>query len=160
MNRNNVMKWIGWAFILGATALRAQFIPPSAVGSLVRSSTPPAISEKSYSAPSMVMIKNRARTLGNQATGSRTRYFAVGDSDLIGKNPEEVLKLLEPTPVNASDGVRRLDLLIDVTRAPLTILGRPGQELNVGMAVVDSLGLKNIEVHSNIFTSGLTVVSR
>ena len=50
----------------------------------------------------LVLIANRARTLGDQVSASRTRYFVVRDTDLLGQPPDAILKRLSPTPISAA----------------------------------------------------------
>jgi hypothetical protein len=108
------------------------------------------------------LIRNRARTLGDD-TVAGTRYFAstLTNGDVAGKTPEQLLQLLTPPPVKATDGIRRMEVLLDLTRTrPLTLFGPPRQPVSVGTVQVQSQGIKQIEVNTSIISNGLTVVGR
>jgi len=105
------------------------------------------------------MIENRAKTLGNQASGSRTRYFAAKDSDVVGKKPSDVLERLSPPAVKPGDNVRKMEIVIDLKR-PITLYSSPTQPVNIGTVVVQALGITNIDVHSTIFTNKIKVVAK
>ena len=102
--------------------------------SLTRSSTP---TDAPYSQSTLVMITNRARTLGNQASAARTRYFVATDADLRGKTPEETLQRLTPAEIRPGDHVRTLEVLIDLKR-PVTVRPEAGQTANIGTAIVEA----------------------
>ncbi len=90
-------------------------------------------------------VKNRARSLAGELSGSATRYWAVTDVDLQGaKSRAEKLARLTPPPVHARDGVRRYSAVID-TRNPL-FLDLARQELvRVGTVEVQR-GAARLEV--------------
>lgn len=158
--------------IAGPCGLRAAGPPSAATGSVANSAT--SVTSGVTSNPSgalsgatpgnvtpssLVMIENRARVFGNQASASGTRYFSVTDSDLIGKTPAEIVKRLSPAPVSAADGVRALEIVVAL-RHPLTLY-TDGGEPNIGTAVVQSApSATPIEVNSYIFGADLTVVNK
>lgn len=134
------------------SALRSQLqMSGSAVSTL-----DPASASNVFTYSTQIMIENRARTLGNKLSGSGTRYFAAVDSDLRGLTPQQALQRLSPPPINPGDGVRKVEISIDLQR-PLTMEARPGDSVDIGTAVINSGGLQNVEVQSSIFTSGVTV---
>jgi hypothetical protein len=131
----------------------------SMTGSLVRSSnaaTAGAVSG-TVTPSSLVMIENRARVLGNRLANG-IRYFAVTDSDLIGKTPAEIMQRLSPSPIRAGDGVRSMEIVVDLKR-PLTLY-TSGGEPNIGTAIIQaSPSLRQVEIHSSIFAN-LTVIDK
>jgi hypothetical protein len=143
--------------------------PPSATSSLVNSAnsvtagaTSNPASAASGATPgnvtpsSLVMVKNRARVFGTQTSANGTHYFAVTDSDLIGKSPDEMIQRLSPAAVRTGEGIRVLEIVVDL-RHPLSLY-TDGSEPNVGTAVVQaSSSARPIEVHSYIFGANLTV---
>lgn len=145
--------------------LYAQGAPVSAasIGSLVRSTgagsaaTGPGVRSPSE----IVSIKNRARLLGDQPSPSGTRYFAVTDSAIRDLRPDQLRERLSPTVIKAGDGVRRLDIVVEVRR-PLTVRSSPGaSEVYIGTALVEAgPALNDIEVRASIFTSGITVITK
>ena len=64
-------------------------------------------------------VKNRARSLAGELSGSATRYWAVTDVDLedLSSRAEKLARLLPP-PVTAGNGIRRYEVVVD-TRNPL-----------------------------------------
>lgn len=145
------------AFVSLPTCVHAQHPPTLSTDSLVRSSA--ATDSGTYTASTLVMIENRARTLGDRVNGSDTRYFAVTDADLIGKKPEEIIQRLSPTTITAGDQVRKLEIMVDLQR-PITLYTDPNQPVNIGTATVQGAGLKNIDVHSSIFANAIQVVTK
>ena len=131
--------------------------PPSSlsVTSLgLRPGSSPAQAAPSPSA--FVMTKNRARTLGDELSASQTRYFAVTDADLQGRTNDEILRRLMPKEVKANDGVRRMEILIDVRR-PVTVTA--SAPTYIGTASIDA-ATRRIEVNSTITVTGLKVVRK
>ena len=137
--------------------LRAQQPPRIPTDSLVRPAT--TASSGTYTASTLVMIENRARTLGNRSSASGTRYFAVTDGDLIGKTPDEVLKRLSPPVITSGAGLRQVDIVVDLQR-PITLFPTADQPANVGTAIVQSSGLNNIAVNSIISGAQITVAPK
>lgn len=135
--------------------LDGQMAPFSSARSLLQSST--AAAKGSHTPATFVMIENRARTLGNELSGSGTRYFAVRDYDLRGLSPAQALQRLAPSAVDAGSAVRKLEILIDFQR-PLRLEARPGQPIDIGTAVVQAGGYHRIEINANIFNAELTLV--
>lgn len=130
--------------------------------SLVRSTTAATSGAASgtVTPSSLVMIENRARVLGNQTSASGTRYFAVTDSDLVGKTPDQIIHLLSPTAISTADGVRTMEIVVDLKR-PLTLYNSTGEQINIGTAIVQgSPSFRQIEVHSSILASDLTVIDK
>lgn len=109
-----------------------------------------------YSPSSLVMTRNRARTLGDQATATGDRYFSVTDLDLQGKSNEEIVQRLAPKEVMASEGVRRLHIVVDVER-PLTI--RATGNVSAGTAVIDR-AVRHVEINSTVRVNQLKVIAK
>jgi hypothetical protein len=109
-----------------------------------------------YSPSSFVMITNRARTLGDQVNASGTRYFSVKSADLQGMTSEQVARRLAPPEVKATDGVRSMDILVDIER-PVT--ARSSGPAYVGTALVDA-ATRQISVQSTIIANGLRVIGK
>jgi hypothetical protein len=158
------------AAILGlAQATAAQPAPGAAARSLVRAGaslganvspdTNAPADSGTYAPSQLALIENRARTLGNQLSASRTRYFAVTDADLRGLSPEAALARLAPPPVTAADGVRNLNIVINLTH-PITLASPPTQPVTIGTAIIDGAGIRNIHVQTYIFAPGLTVLDK
>ena len=145
------------AVVLLPASLSAQRTPIVSADSVVRPAS--AMSSGDYTPSSLVMIENRARTLGDRCDASGTRYFAVKDSDLIGKKPQEIVQLLAPTAIKAGDGVRKMEVLVDLQK-PIMIYTNPGQSAYIGTVVAQGSGLRQIEVHSSIFANDLTIVGK
>jgi hypothetical protein len=109
-------------------------------------------------APDPTMIQNRYRTLGNNLSGGGDRYFAASDRDVQGLSPQQALRRLSPPAVSAAQGVRTLDIAINLTE-PLTVEAQPGQLVEIGTAVVHAAGLRQVEVNTSIFTNGIRVLN-
>lgn len=104
---------------------------------------------------------NRARTLGNTPSGSGTRYFAAADSDIANLSPRQVAERLVPKPVSAGDGVRKLEISIDLKRPLLIEAPPPSQSLNIGSAEIKGGGgYRDVEVQASIFLSGIETIRR
>ena len=138
-------------------SLAAQHTPMVSVDSIVRPAT--AMSSGDYTPSSIVMIENRAKVLGNRTTASGTRYFAVKDSDLVGKKPEEIVQSLAPAAIQAGDGVKKMEVLVNLQK-PITLYTNADQPAYIGTVVAQAAGLRQIEVHSSIFTNDLTIVGK
>jgi hypothetical protein len=171
-NLHTVLQCLFLAILIAAPrSLRAQGPPPTATTYLANSATSVAsgVTSNPASAASgatpgnvdpstLVMIENRARVFGNQTSASGTRYFAVTDSDLVGKTPAQTMQLLSPPPVPANGGVHAVEIVIDL-RHPLTLY-TDGSEPNIGTAVIQgSSSARPIEVDSYIFGVDLTVMN-
>src|SRR5258708_3325912 len=122
--------------------------------SIARSAAAPA--PEGYTQPTLLMIENRARTLGQRATVNGEKYFVVKDADLAGKSPEEMIRRLSPSTIGA--GIRELNILVELDR-PLTILAASGESVNVGTATVER-AVRQIEVRSIILANGITIVNK
>jgi hypothetical protein len=152
-----------FTLILVATLISPSWLQAadaSRVGSLVRPSTAAASSARSVVTSGAVtpssLVINRARIFGSQTSASGTRYWAVRDSDLIGKTPDEIIQRLSPSPVRAGDGVRTMEIVVDL-KHPITLY----QQANIGTVVVESSpSLRQIQVHSSIFATNLTVIPK
>jgi hypothetical protein len=69
----------------------AQSAPAVMARSIASAATAPAPDGiDGYTPSTLVMIENRARTLGERASASGQMYFVVKDTDLAGKSPEEI----------------------------------------------------------------------
>ena len=102
---------------------------------------------------------NRAQVLGNRVSGDGTRYFSVTDRNLAGiKDPKVIAQKLCPPPIVAGDGVRRIEIEIEV-RAPLFLAVPMGQEVRIGTVSVDP-GVRDIQVNSRIYMPKLQVVGK
>jgi hypothetical protein len=131
--------------------------PPAVMArSIARSAAAPA--PAGYTQSTLVMIENRARTLGQQASASGEKYFVVKDADLAGKTPEEIIRRLSPSAIGAGDHVREMNILVELDR-PLTILASPGDSVNVGTATVEH-SIRQIDVRSIILANGITIVNK
>jgi hypothetical protein len=160
--------------IAAPCVLNAAGPPPAATSSFVNSAT--SVTSGATSNPSsdasgatpgnvtpssLVMIKNRARVFGSQIDAANgVRYFAVSDSDLIGKTPAEIIQRLSPTPISSGNGLRDMEIVVEL-RHPLTLYTDGTTEPNIGTAVVQaSSSARPIEVHSYIFGADLTVIDK
>ncbi len=113
-----------------------------------------------YTPSSLVMIRNRARTLGNETAASGTRYFFASDADITGKPPALQLENLSPPVIRQSDAVRQLEVFIELLR-PTTIESNSGQPISVGTATIEApAARKNIVVNTNILATGLTIIAK
>jgi hypothetical protein len=145
------------ALFLPQSALHAQAMRTQSIAAVARRSataTPPT----SYTPSTLVMIENRARTLGKTASASGQAYFYVDSRALVGKTGEQVLERLAPAPVNAGDFLRTLEIVVALER-PLVVRTVGGQPVVIGAATV-APGVRNIEVHSSIISSEITVIGR
>lgn len=129
---------------------------PATLQSALRPRMIDATAPSSYSPSQFTMIRNRARTLGDQVSASGHRYFAVSDLDLRGKTDAEIIQRLAPKEVKARDGVRNLTILVELQR-PLTV--RSAEPVSVGTAIVDA-ATRKIEVRSTLFLTRLKVVAQ
>jgi hypothetical protein len=135
-------------------ALQSAAPSPSTAGSGAASAA------EIFSPATEIMVQNRARTLGNSLSGSGTRYFAATDTDLKGLSPAQALARLSPPPVSAANGVRKLEISINLQQ-PLIVEARSGQPIDIGTAVVQAAGgVQNVEVHASIFFDGITVLNK
>lgn len=130
-------------------------VPSTVLQSLVHTATSLRASPRSPSA--LALIKNRARTLGNQMSASRTRYFAVTDADLAGASPESVATRLSPSGISAADHVRAIEIVVDLHH-PLTVQTARDQPFQIGTAIIAAPGPHLIDVHASIFASELTLL--
>lgn len=159
MNCRTAVMLIG-VFQASAT-IRAQGPPPSVLGAVVRSSLPANPTGVHPTVPPTALIKNRARVLSDETTASGTRYFAVSERDVAGKSPSEVLGLLRPKTVQPDDGVRKMQVLVDLTRSrPMSISSKRGEPATVGTVFAEGHGLHRLDVESVIRTPRMTVVGR
>lgn len=119
---------------------------------------PASAADVIFSPTAALMVANRARTLGNTASGSGTRYFAVTDLDLSKLTPQQQLARLSPVPAVAGDGVRKLDIYVNL-RDPLFVQPRPGQPIDIGSAEIKAQGgAQNVDVEASIFLNGVNLV--
>ena len=142
---------------LSGARLCAQQRPAVPMDSIVRPAA--AASSTSYTPSSLVMIENRAKTLGSRLSASGTQYFAVRDADLIGKTPDEVLTRLSPPVITPGAGLRQVDIVVDLQR-PITLFPAADRPANIGTAVVQSMGFTNIAVNSAISGAQITVLPK
>lgn len=152
--------------LAGMAALLAGFargqnarITPGQISSLARSA---AAAKAAGGSPASIMsVKNRARTLGDQPSPSATRYFSVSDADLRGLTPAQVNTRLSPTEIRAGDGIRRVEIVVEIQR-PLNIRTTSVDvPVQIGTATLEASPLlKDIEVKASIFTSRIQIVSK
>ena len=173
-NLHAIPQFLFIATVLAAPCVHAAGPPPAATSSFVNSAasvsggaTSNPSSDASGATPgnvtpsSLVMIKNRARVFGAQIDAANgVRYFAVSDSDLIGKTPAQIIQRLSPAPATSGGGLRDVEIVVEL-RHPLTLYTDGSVEPNIGTAVVQgSSPASPIEVHSYIFGADLTVVNK
>lgn len=116
---------------------------------------PASAADVVFSPTDALMVANRARTLGNAPSGDGTRYFAATDLDLRKLNVQQQLARLSPAPVVAGDGVRKLDIYVDL-KDPLFVQPRPGQSVDIGSAEIKGQGgAQDVEVNASIFLNGV-----
>ena len=94
-------------------------------------------------------VKNRARSLAGELSGSATRYWAVTDVDLkdLGTRAEKLARLAPP-PVIAGSGIRRYEVVVD-TRNPLFLDLARQEVARIGAVEVQS-GAARLEVRTVI----------
>lgn len=162
MYKKNVLLTIAAAVVLSSRLLLAQNAISSTAGSLARSSITAASAAATTGSPdpsTEVMVRNRARVLGDRLSADGTRYFSVADSDLRGKTPDQVLQRLSPSAISTGDHVRQIDIEVNLN-TPLTVFTKPGQSIDIGTAQVDGAGVHSITVNSMILTDGITIISK
>ena len=145
-----------------STSLPGQNATGSTASSLARSPLNAASAAAVTGSPdpsTEVMVRNRARVFKDRISADGTRYFYVGNSDLRGLTPAQVLQRLSPTAISAGDHVREMDIVVDL-HTPLTVFTKPGQPIYVGTAQVEGTGVESITVHSLILTDGITIISK
>ncbi len=102
-------------------------------------------------------VKNRARSLAGELSGSATRYWAVTDVDLqdLGTRAEKLARLAPP-PVSAGSGTRRYEVVVD-TRNPLFLDLARQEVARIGSVEVQSgaarLEVKTIIQNATIYSS-------
>jgi hypothetical protein len=134
----------------------AQSGPAVMARSIARSAAAPA--PEGYTQSTLVMIENRARSLGDRTSASGQKYFVVKDADLAGKSPEEVIRRLSPSAIGTVNQVRELNILVELDR-PLTILAASGEPVNIGTATVER-SVRQIDVRSIILANAITIVNK
>lgn len=144
------------AFAQGAGASARSFVRAGTTFASDASADADTPDAGTYSKSALVMITNRAHTLGDRLSASGTRYFAVTDADLAGASPQEALARLSPTAITAADHVRHLQIVVDVTR-PVTVDGSAAGSTSIGTAIISGPGVRYLNVTSYIFANGLTV---
>jgi hypothetical protein len=105
------------------------------------------------------LIKSRAKALGNTGSPAGTRYWVATDADLarLRGNPTAVLQRLAGPELSADDGVRRVEVLVELHH-PTTIRSAAEQSVNIGTTTINgSAPRRGLDVHSSIFASGVTV---
>jgi hypothetical protein len=112
-----------------------------------------------FSPTTALMVANRARTLGDKPSGSGTRYFSATDLDLSKLTPQQRLQRLSPAPVVAGDGVRKLEISIDL-KDPLFVEAQSGQSIDIGSADIKAQGHQNVEVNASIFLNGVNAINK
>ena len=156
-----LLKLFATAVLLASPAVVAQNVISSASGSFVRSSLAAASGAVTTGSPDLgteIMFRNRSRVFGDRIVDGR-RYWSVVDADVNGKSNDQVLQRLAPAPILARDGVRELDILVDVKRH-LTVFTTPDRPVDIGTATVDAKDVRSISVTSIISASGLTIVTK
>jgi hypothetical protein len=103
-------------------------------------------------------IRNRSAVLGNETSGSLTRFFSVTDRDLRGKGSEEVLQRLSPV-VSTADRKVKMEILIDLKR-PTTLVSFDRKPVGIGTAVITSPTVKDVSVNATIFANNLRVLGK
>jgi len=162
MQNREVMPTFAVLVFALAPCLIAQQSPASFAGSLVRSATPPIstnATSRTMSPSNQVLIHNRARAYGDRVSASGTRYTYVSDSTLRGKSADEVLRSLSPAPIAPNDHVRDVETVVNLNH-PLTLYADSDQSINIGTAIVQGTGLKDIEAHSSVTTQALTILPK
>jgi len=99
-------------------------------------------------ARTLTMVVNRSRVLGDKIDGSRTRYFSVRDSDLVGRTPAQITQLLTPAVVTPQQNVKTLDIVVALDR-PLFVTTTGKAPFAIGTAILDGK-LKDLRVNTNI----------
>lgn len=161
MNRTSFLLPLAAAVVFSLNLL-AQTTTSSTASCLARSSITAASAAETTGSPdpsTKVMVRNRARVFGDQISADGTRYFYVGDSDVRGKTPDQVLQRLSPTAISAGDHVRQIDIVVNLN-TPLTVFTKPGQPIYIGTAQVEGAGIQSITVNAMILTDGITIISK
>lgn len=104
-------------------------------------------------------IKNRARVLGDKSSASRTRYVSITDEDLRGASTsQEVLKRLAPAPVKADQGIKRVEVVVDLEH-PIFLRVPRDQIALVGTVLVEGR-VNDLVVNSSIYKAHVTVTPK
>ncbi len=140
----------------------AQQAPASFAGSLVRSATPSISTDaasRTMPPSAQVLVHNRARVYGDRVAANGTRYFYLSDSALRGKTPDELLRSLSPAAVVASEKVREIQSVVNLNH-PLTLYADRDQSIDIGTAIIQGVGSKNVEAHTSIVMQRLTILPK
>jgi len=152
--RHLIGRCAGAAVILAAT-LSAQSNAPFVTAFGLQNSSLVSVLGGTFAPMDITMIKNRAKIIGDQANTSGTRYFAVTDQTLAGVPKDQILDRLS-TRITTADHIKHVEMVIELNH-PTTIYGKG--EVNVGTAIVQASGLRQLEVHSSIYAPGLRVIA-
>jgi hypothetical protein len=149
-----------FAAITCRSGLIAQSVPTfsNGINTVVRSAEAAKPTTASFDPSTIEMVKNRARTFGDQVSGAGKRYWALTDADIQGKTAEQIQRLLTPSEVKPGDGVRVMDIVVELL-GPIKILSSPDKPVYIGTAQVDARAARKIEVNSNIVVNGITIVT-
>jgi hypothetical protein len=110
-------------------------------------------------AATTLMIASRSRELGDQVSGSGTRYFYVGDRDVrAGSSAAAVRELIAGPVVTAADHVRRVEVAVEFRR-PVTIIADPGENVQVGTVNVDA-DVRRLQVRTHIYAPSILIDGR
>ena len=103
-----------------------------------------------FSPTGAAMTTSRARHLGDQLSGSLTRYHAISDQTLRGiQQPQALTRSLTLPKISATDPVRNVEVAIDVRR-PITLEAAKGQTLRVGTVQIDPHRVGDLRVNSQL----------
>ena len=105
-----------------------------------------------------VSVKNRAATLGNGVSGSGTLYRYVTDQDVANARDSKALMELLSPKVNAGDGIRKVEMVVDLRRA-LSLNVPKGSTVNIGTVRVDPM-VRQLEANALVSMPELRAVGR
>lgn len=102
-------------------------------------------------------VEHFSRVYGDSVSGSGTRFVAVRDQDLAkAKTSADALKLLSPATVKVGDGVRQVEVVVDLRR-PIVLHVPPGTGVRVGTVLVEG-NPQQLTVDTILNVSALTVI--
>ncbi len=157
-NRFAFSPLVAFAF---AALLPAQIVPtlrPTALGISSESSATTADPAAIITDTDATLIRNRAEVDKGRISAAGVKYISVNDSDLRGLTAQQELQRLTPSVITASDRVRSVELVIDLSK-PITVVTSSRQPVMVGTVTVQGKDVHNITVDENI-TADITVIRK
>lgn len=156
------MKTLSALLIALATATTVLADPPKVnpnAGNILNPSLLSLNGSSQMSPAAVALARARARTLGDNLSGSMTRYAYVTASDLKGaKTQQEILRRLQGPQIGANDKVRNVQVVYDLKGVqPLQVRAAQGQAVRIGTVEVSAARVRSLNVQSNISNVQVTV---